>query len=44
MGRLIKFLLILIVLAAIGLVAYSYFGDISSPNVEIIQTVTPNEN
>jgi hypothetical protein len=44
MGRLIKLLLILIFLGAIGLIVYSYFGDLSSPNVEIIQTVTPDEN
>jgi len=44
MGRLIKFLFFLIVLGIIGLIAYSYFGDLSSPNVEIIQTVTPDEN
>lgn len=43
MGRLIKILVILIFLGAIGLIGYSYLGDLSSPNVEIIQTVTPDE-
>jgi len=42
MGRLLKFLFFLTILSLIGLIGYSYFGDISSPNVEIIQTVTPN--
>jgi hypothetical protein len=44
MGRLIKFLFFLIILGLIALVGYSYFGDLSSPNVEIIQPVTPDES
>ena len=44
MGRLIKFLFYLAILGLIGLVGYSYLGDLSSPNVEIIQPVTPNES
>jgi len=42
MGRLIKILLVLVVFCIIGLIVHAYFGDLSSPNVEIIQTVTPD--
>ncbi len=44
MGRLIKLIFFLAVLGLIGLVGYSYFGDISSPNVEIIQPIPSNES
>ncbi|MFK5998530.1 MAG: hypothetical protein QM492_10540 [Rhodobacterales bacterium] len=42
MGRLLKLLLYLIVLGALGLIAYSYLGDMSSPNVDIVQPVVPD--
>ena len=42
MGRLLKLLLGLTILGAFGLIAYSYLGDMSSPNVEIVQPVVPD--
>jgi len=42
MGRFLKISLLLIILGLIGLIGYSYIGDISSPNVDIIQPVKPN--
>lgn len=42
MGRLLKYILYLAVLGAFGLIAYSYFGDMSSPNVDIVQPVVPD--
>jgi hypothetical protein len=44
MFRLIKILFFLIIFGMIGLVVYSYFGDLSSPNVEIIQPVKQDES
>ena len=45
MGRLFKFLIYLIVLAAIGLIGYAYLGpffgaDFSAPQTEIREPVT----
>lgn len=44
MGRLVKFLAFLIILCFIGLIGYSYLGDLSSPNVEIIYPVKSNDS
>lgn len=49
MGRLIKLLFFLVVLAAIGLVGYAYIGpffgaDFSAPQVEIREPVTLGTN
>lgn len=44
MGRLIKYLFYLVILGLLGLVGYSYLGDLSSPNIEIIQPVVQNGN
>jgi hypothetical protein len=38
MGRLFKFLIYLIILAAIGIVAYAYLGPIFDPNFTAPQT------
>ncbi|PCH96175.1 MAG: hypothetical protein COB84_05205 [Rhodobacteraceae bacterium] len=43
MGRLIKFLFILVILGLIALAGYAYLGDISTPTSDIIQPVIPNE-
>lgn len=47
MGRLIKYLIYLIILASLGLVAYAYVGpwfgaDFSPPQTEIREPVTLN--
>jgi hypothetical protein len=39
MGRLLKYLVYLVVLAFGGLVVYSYLGDISAPQSEVTQTI-----
>lgn len=49
MGRLFKFLIYLIVLAAIGLIGYAYLGpffgaDFSAPQSEIREPVTLDGN
>lgn len=49
MGRLIKYLVILILLMAVGLVAYAYIGpwfgaDFSAPTQEIRQPVLLDAN
>lgn len=49
MGRLIKYLFYLLILAAIGLVVYAYLGpwfgaDFSPPHAEIRQPVTLHAN
>ena len=50
MGKLVKFILILVILAALGLVAYAYVGEIfgadfSAPQEEIRTplTLTPTD-
>ena len=35
MGKLIKFLLILVCLGFLGLLGYSYFGDLSSQKIKV---------
>ncbi len=49
MGRLVKYLFYLLILAAIGLVIYAYLGpwfgaDFSPPRAEIRQPVTLHAN
>jgi len=41
-GRLIKYLVILAVLGAIGVAAYALFFDLPPPSREITISVTPN--
>jgi len=40
MGRLLKFLILLLVLGFIGLVGYAYLGDLSPEIKEVNQPVT----
>ena len=42
MGRLLKFLVFLIVIGALGLVGYAYLGDLSPDQSEISQPVELN--
>ncbi|MEM9716170.1 MAG: hypothetical protein AAF826_06585 [Pseudomonadota bacterium] len=39
MGRLLKYFLYLCLLSIVGLLGYSYFGDISAPEREIRETI-----
>lgn len=40
MGKFIKFLLILVCLGFLGLLGYSYVGDLSAPQTEVTVPVT----
>ncbi|MDB9856994.1 hypothetical protein OAC63_01210 [Amylibacter sp.] len=42
MGKVIRFLLILIILGFLGLLGYSYLGDLSAPQTEVTVPVTLN--
>lgn len=41
MGRVIKYLFYLVVLAAIGVAGYAVFSDLPAPTEEIVVPVTP---
>ena len=40
MGRVIRFLLVLIFLAFLGLLGYAFLGDLSAPQTEVTVPVT----
>ena len=42
MGKVIRFLLILIIIGFLGLLGYSYLGDLSAPQTEVTVPVTLN--
>ena len=44
MGRLLKLLLFLIVIGAIGLVGYAYLGDLSPEQTDVSEPVELNAN
>ncbi len=44
MGRLIKYLFILVLIAFVGLLGFSYFGDLSAPQTEVTVVVQPDNN
>lgn len=41
MGRLLKYLVYLVVLLALGILAYAYLGDMSAPQTEVSVPVEP---
>jgi hypothetical protein len=41
MGRLLKYLVILVLLLSIGVLAYAYLGDMSAPQTEVSIPVEP---
>ena len=40
MGRLIKWIFILILLGALAVVAYAFLGDMSAPTEDVVKPVT----
>lgn len=42
MGRLIRYVFYLAVLAFLGLVGFAYFGDLSAPQAEVTIIVQPD--
>lgn len=42
MGRIIKFLTLLVLLGFIGLTVYAYLGDLTPPQTEVTQPVVLN--
>ena len=44
MGKLIRFVIFLIVLGFLGLLGYSFVGDLSTPQTEVTVPVTLDES
>jgi len=42
MGKMLKFIAILLVLGAIGLIGYAYLGDLTPSQSDVVEPVTLN--
>lgn len=42
MGRLIKYLFYLAIVLVLVLIGYSFFGDLSAPKREVVETIEPH--